>query len=48
MTILVPEDPEAFELGLEDETALLEAMAEGDRDETVSAEEFFRQLEGRT
>ncbi len=47
VTILVPEEDEAFELGPEDEAALLEAMAEGDRGETVSAEEFFRQLERR-
>ena len=39
----IERDEETFELGPEDEAALLEAIAEGDRGEVVSAEEFLRQ-----
>jgi hypothetical protein len=46
VTILVPEGDETFQLGPEDEAALMEAMAESDRGEVVSAEEFLRDLGG--
>ena len=41
VTILAPEGDETFELGPEEEAALLEAMAEGDRGEFISVEEFL-------
>ena len=43
-TVLAPEDDETFTLGPEDEAKLLAAMAESDRGEVVSAEEFLRDL----
>lgn len=45
VTVLAPEGDETFTLNAEDETALLAAMAEGDRGDVVSVEEFFRDLE---
>ena len=45
VTVLAPEGDETFTLDAEDETALLAAMAEGDRGDVVSVEEFFRDLE---
>lgn len=44
VTVLAPESDETFTLGPEEEAALLEAMAEGDRSQGVSAEELFRSL----
>lgn len=44
VTVLAPEDDETFTLGSEEEAALLAAMAEGDRGEVISAEEFLRDL----
>ena len=44
VTVIAPEGDETFTLRAEDEAALLEAMAEGDRGEVVPAEEFFREL----
>lgn len=44
VTVLAPEADETFTLGPEDEAALLAAMAEGDRGEVVSAEEFLQDL----
>ena len=44
VTILAPEEDEAFELGPEQEAALLAAMAEADRGEVVSADDFLREL----
>ena len=44
VTVLVAEGAETFTLNPQDEAALLAAMAEGDRVEAISAEEFFRQL----
>jgi hypothetical protein len=44
VTVLVAEGDETFTLAPEEEAALLEAMAEGDRGDVISAEEFFRQL----
>ena len=41
VTILAPEGDETFELGPEEEAALLAAMAEGDRGEVISIEEFL-------
>ena len=37
VTILAPEDNEVFQLGSEDEARLLEAVAEAERGEVVSA-----------
>jgi redox-sensitive bicupin YhaK (pirin superfamily) len=45
VTVLAPEGDETFTLTSEDEAALLAAMAEGDRGDVVSAEEFFRHRE---
>lgn len=45
VTVLAPEGDETFTLNLEDEAALLAAMAEGDRGDVVSAEAFFRHPE---
>ena len=44
VTVLAREDEETFTLGLEDERALLEAMAEGNRGEVISGEEFLESL----
>lgn len=44
VTVLATENDETFTLGPKDEAALLAAMAEGDRGEVVSAEEFLREL----
>ena len=44
VTVLGAEGAETFTLNPQDEAALLAAMAEGDRVEVLSAEEFFRQL----
>ena len=40
--VVAPENDETFTLGTEDESALLDAMAEGDRGEVISADELFR------
>ena len=42
VTVLSPEGDETFTLSPKDEAALLAAMAEGDRGEVISAEEFLR------
>jgi len=42
VTVLSPEGDETFTLSPNDETALLVAMAVGDRGEVISAEEFLR------
>jgi hypothetical protein len=44
VTILVHEDDETFELGAEDEAALLAAMAEAERGDSVSASEVLHEL----
>lgn len=44
-TVLAPEEDETFTLSPEAETALLAAMAEGDRGDVISAEELFRHSE---
>lgn len=44
VTVLAPENDESFTLGPDEEAALLDAMAEGDRGEVVRAEEFLREL----
>ena len=43
VTILVP-DERTFTLSGEEEAALLEAIAEADRDDLLDAEDVFRQL----
>jgi hypothetical protein len=44
VTVLAPENDETFTLSPDEEAALLNAMAEGDRGEVVPAEEFLREL----
>jgi len=44
VTILAPEDNEVFQLGSEDEARLLEAVAEAQRGEVVSATEVLSQI----
>jgi len=44
VTVLARENEETFTLGPEQEAALLEAMAEGDRGEVIRAEDFLREL----
>ncbi len=44
VTVLAREADETFELDAAAESELLESMAEGDRGETVSAEEVLRAL----
>ena len=41
VTVLAPGRDETFTLGPAEEAALLEAMAEGDRGDVISAEELF-------
>jgi hypothetical protein len=45
VTILTQEPDEEVHLSPEEETALLEAIAEADRGETISAEELFARLD---
>lgn len=44
VTVLAPEGDESFTLGPKDEARLLAAIAEGDRGEVISAEEFLQDL----
>ncbi len=44
VTILAPEGDEGFELEADDEANLLAAIAESDRGEVISAEEFLCEL----
>jgi hypothetical protein len=44
VTILAPENNEIFELGAQDEAALLEAVAEAERGDAVSASEVLDQI----
>ena len=44
VTILAPEDDEIFQLGPKDEARLLEAFAEAERGEVVSASEVLEQV----
>ena len=47
VTILTTEAGETFALGPEDEAALLESMAQGDRGEVISAEDLLADLRRR-
>jgi hypothetical protein len=47
VTILAHEDDETFELGADEETVLLAAMAEADRGESLSASEVLHELRTR-
>jgi hypothetical protein len=47
VTVLTPEPTGEVQLTPEEEAELLEAMAEVDRGETISAEELFARLEQR-
>ena len=44
VTILAPEGDETFKLGPEEAADLLAAMAEGDRGEVISVEDFLGEL----
>lgn len=44
VTVLAPERDEAFVLDAEAEAALLAALAEADRGETISGEQFLKEL----
>ena len=44
VTVLAPEGDETFTLPAAEVAALREAMAEGDRGEVISTEEFFQEL----
>ncbi len=45
VTVLTQKDEEEVHLSPEDEAELLEAIAEADRGETISAEELFSRLD---
>lgn len=47
VTVIAREDIEMFELGPEEEQALLASIAEAERGETVDGEEVLRRLDGR-
>jgi hypothetical protein len=47
VTVLAPEDGEAFELSAEEEVTLLAAIEEADRGQVIDGEEFLRDLGGR-
>ena len=47
VTVLASEGEEAFELGSEDEAALLAAIAEAERGESVSAAEVLQKIRRR-
>jgi len=48
VTVLAPEQDEAFELNAEAEAALLGAIAEGDRGEVITGEQVLSRLRDRT
>ncbi len=45
VTVLTPESDQEVRLSAEEEADLLEAIAEVERGETISAEELFRRLD---
>lgn len=47
VTVLAPEDGEAFELSADDEAALLAAIEEADRGDVIDAEQLLRDLGAR-
>ncbi len=47
VTILAPEDAETFEVGPEEETALLAAIAEADRGDFIEAADILAKLSPR-
>jgi hypothetical protein len=48
VTVLAPEQDEAFELNAEAEAALLAAIAEADRGEVITGEQLLSRLRDRT
>ena len=44
VTVIASEAGTSFELGADDEAQLVEAIAEADRGEVISADELFRRL----
>ncbi len=47
VTVIAEGDVERFELGPDEEQALLASIAEAERGETVDGEEILRRLDGR-
>jgi len=47
VTVLARESGEPFELSAEDESRLLESIAEADRGETIRANDLLRELSSR-
>jgi hypothetical protein len=47
VTLIALDGEETFEVGPELEAILLESIAQGERGETVSAEDLLRELRGR-
>jgi len=47
VTVLAPDNGEAFTLSVEDEVALLAAIAEAERGDVIDGEQFLRDLGGR-
>ena len=47
VTLLAFDGEEEFEVGAELEAVLLESIAQGQRGETISAEELFREMRSR-
>lgn len=48
VTVLAPEQDEAFELNAEAEASLLAAIAEADRGEVITGEQLLSRLRDRT
>lgn len=47
VTVLAPEDSEAFELSADDEAALLAAIEEAERGDVIDGAQFLRDLGSR-
>jgi len=47
VTVLAPEAEERFELGPDDEAALLASIAEADRGDLLTGDEVLRRIKGR-
>jgi len=47
VTVLAPDDSEGFELSSDDEAALLEAIDQADRGDTIKARDILARLKSR-
>jgi hypothetical protein len=47
VTVLAPDDGEVFQLGAEEEAALLAAIEEADRGDVIDGDQFLRDLGSR-